>query len=131
MTKIADAGLATEGERNFKWAKAHMGALTLLAAKYAKERPLEGARLGICLHVTKETSVLVDALLGAGAEVHLAGANPLSTQDDVAAYIATKAQVWAWRGQTVEEYNWCIGKDRKSTRLNSSHSRASRMPSSA
>lgn len=82
--------------------------MTTLEEKYAKSRPLEGVRVGVCLHVTKETSVLIDALLEAGADVKLAGANPLSTQDDVAAYLATKADVWAWRGQTPEEYEWCI-----------------------
>ena len=110
MTKIADAGLAGIGERNFLWAKAHMGALTTLAGKYSKSKPLEGVKLGVCLHVTKETSVLVDALLNAGAEVSIAGANPLSTQDDIAAYLASRAEVWAWRGQAPKEYSWCIEK---------------------
>jgi len=108
MTKIADRKLSRDGERNFLWAKAHMGALTTLVEKYAKSRPLEGVRLGVCLHVTKETSVLVDALLLAGAEVKLAGANPLSTQDDIAAYLSTRTDVWAWRGQSPKEYSWCI-----------------------
>jgi adenosylhomocysteinase len=108
MTKVADQKLSREGERNFLWAKAHMGALTTLAEKYAKSRPLEGVRLGLCLHVTKETSVLVDALLTAGAEVNLAAANPLSTQDDIAAYLSTRADVWAWRGESAKEYDWCI-----------------------
>jgi adenosylhomocysteinase len=106
--KVADQKLSTEGEKNFRWAKAHMGGLTSLAQKYSKSKPLQGVRMGVCLHVTKETSVLVDALLGAGAEVKLAGANPLSTQDDIAAYLSTRAEVWAWRGQTAEEYGWCI-----------------------
>ena len=109
MTKVADAKLSKEGERNFLWAKAHMGALTNLAEKYAKSKPLEGVRIGVCLHVTKETSVLIDALLMAGASVKLAGANPLSTQDDIAAYLSTRTDVWAWRGQSSKEYNWCIG----------------------
>ena len=108
MTKVADQKLSRDGEKNFRWAKAHMGALTTLAQKYSRARPLEGVRLGVCLHVTKETSVLIDALLGAGADVKLAGANPLSTQDDVAAYLATRTEVWAWRGQTTKEYAWCI-----------------------
>ena len=108
MTKVADERLSGEGERNFLWAKAHMGTLTTLAEKYEKSKPLEGLKLGVCLHVTKETSVLVDALLGAGAEVMLAGANPLSTQDDVAAYLSTRTEVWAWRGQSPKEYSWCI-----------------------
>jgi adenosylhomocysteinase len=108
MTKIADPKLAEEGEKNFRWAKEHMNALTTLVDKYAKKKPLDGVTLGVCLHVTKETSVLVDALLRAGADVKLAGANPLSTQDDIAAYLATRSDVWAWRGESVQEYNWCI-----------------------
>ncbi len=108
MTKIANPKLADEGEKNFRWAKEHMNALTTLVDKYARKKPLEGVTLGVCLHVTKETSVLVDALVRAGAEVKLAGANPLSTQDDVAAYLATRSDVWAWRGETAQEYNWCI-----------------------
>ena len=108
MTKVADQKLSEDGERNFLWAKAHMGTLTTLAEKYARSRPLEGVRLGVCLHVTKETSVLIDALLMAGADVKLAGANPLSTQDDIAAYLSTRTEVWAWRGQSPKEYGWCI-----------------------
>ncbi len=108
MTKVADPKLSAEGEKNFLWAKAHMGALTTLAEKYSKNRPLEGVRLGICLHVTKETSVLIDVLLNAGAEVELAAANPLSTQDDIAGYLATRTDVWAWRGETAKEYDWAI-----------------------
>ena len=87
-----------------------MGALTVLAQKYAKARPLEGTRLGVCLHVTKETSVLIDTLVKAGAEVTLAAANPLSTQDDIAAFLATKVDVYAWRGETAKEYDWCISR---------------------
>jgi adenosylhomocysteinase len=110
MGKIADPSLAKEGEKNFLWAKGHMTALSSIASKYAKARPLKGLTVGVCLHVTKETSVLIDSLLLAGAEVKLADANPLSTQDDIAAYLATRAEVWAWRGQTGKEYNWCIDK---------------------
>jgi adenosylhomocysteinase len=110
MTKITDPKLADKGERNFLWAKAHMGALTVLAADSAKSRPLEGVRLGVCLHVTKETAVLVDSLVRAGAEVTMAAANPLSTQDDVAAYLATMTDVYAWRGESPKEYQWCISK---------------------
>ena len=108
MTRVADSKLSEKGEGNFLWAKAHMGALTTLAQKYARSKPLEGVRLGVCLHVTKETSVLIDSLLMAGADVKLAGANPLSTQDDIAAYLSTRTEVWAWRGQTAREYGWCI-----------------------
>ena len=108
MTKVADPGLDKLGERNFLWAKEHMGTLTTLSEKYSRTRPLEGVKLGVCLHVTKETSVLVDTLLNAGAVVELAGANPLSTQDDIAAYLSTRTEVWAWRGQSPKEYRWAI-----------------------
>ena len=108
MTKVADQKLSRAGEKNFQWAKAHMGALTTLAKKYSRTKPLEGVSLGVCLHVTKETSVLIDAFLGAGAAVKLAGANPLSTQDDIAAYLSTRTEVWAWRGQSSKDYDWCI-----------------------
>jgi adenosylhomocysteinase len=108
LTKVAEQGLSAVGEKNFLWAKAHMKALTTLASKYSRRRPLEGVRLGVCLHVTKETSVLIDALLWAGADVKLAAANPLSTQDDIAAYLSTRTDVWAWRGETVKEYDWAL-----------------------
>ena len=108
MTKVADQKLSVEGERNFLWAKAHMGVLTALADRYARTKPLEGVKVGAALHVTKETSVLIDALLAAGADVRLAGANPLSTKDDIAAYLSTRTEVWAWRGQSPKEYKWCI-----------------------
>jgi adenosylhomocysteinase len=64
--------------------------------------------LGVVLHVTKETSVLIDTLLRAGADVKLAGSNPLTTQDDIAAFLASKTDVWAWRGQSSQEYARCI-----------------------
>jgi adenosylhomocysteinase len=108
MTKVADPKLSAQGEKNFQWAKAHMGGLTTLSENYSRKKPLEGVRLGACLHVTKETSVLVDALLKAGAEVKLAGSNPLSTQDDIAAYLSSRTDVWAWRGESAKDYDWCI-----------------------
>jgi adenosylhomocysteinase len=108
MTKIADPGLSKEGEKNFLWAKAHMQTLSTVARRYIDSKALKGVKLGVCLHVTKETSVLIDALLKAGADVKLAGANPLSTQDDIAAYLSTRTDVWAWRGESPKEYAWCI-----------------------
>jgi adenosylhomocysteinase len=110
LGKIANPRLAAEGEKNFRWARDHMRALTLVADRYARSKPLEGVRLGVCLHVTKETSVLIDALVKAGAEVTLAAANPLSTQDDIAAYLAKIAEVYAWRGESPREYDWCLSK---------------------
>jgi adenosylhomocysteinase len=114
LSKITDPRLAQEGQKNFLWARNHMKTLTALAEKYASTKPLEGVTVGVCLHVTKETSVLIDSLLKAGADVKLAAANPLSTQDDIAAYLATRTDVWAWRGETPEEYSWCIDQVLKS-----------------
>ena len=105
LGKIADPKLSAEGEKNFLWARNHMAALTRLAKKHGSGRPFAGTVVGVCLHVTKETSVLIDSLVAAGADVKLAAANPLSTQDDIAAFLATKAEVWAWRGETAEEYD--------------------------
>lgn len=110
MSRIANPKLADEGKKNFSWAKSHMGALTVLAEKYARTRPLGGLKIGVCLHVTKETSVLIDSLVKAGADVTIAAANPLSTQDDIAAYLATTVEVYAWRGESAREYDWCIKK---------------------
>lgn len=108
MSKISDSKLADAGKKNFEWAKKHMNALVKLADRHAEKKTLEGLRLGVCLHITKETSVLIDSLLRAGAELFVAAANPLSTSDDIAAYIATRAEIWAWKGETEEEYKWCI-----------------------
>jgi len=108
--KIANPKLADEGKKNFVWAKNHMAALNKLAEKSSRSKPFKGVTVGVCLHVTKETSVLIDSLVRAGADVKLAAANPLSTQDDIAAFLATEAEVWAWRGQTPKEYDWCIQK---------------------
>ena len=103
--KIADPGLEEEGRKNFTWAKNHMAALGTLARRYAKTKPLQGIKVGVCLHVTKETSVLVDALVSSGAEVKLAAANPLSTQDDVAAALVDEGyHVFSIKGEDTETY---------------------------
>jgi adenosylhomocysteinase len=88
-----------------------MPVLNQVKNRFSKERPLKDLILGACLHVTKETAVLVDTLTAGGAQVALCGSNPLSTQDDVAAALAEKGvHVFAKRGQTTEEYYWCIEK---------------------
>jgi len=107
--KVKDASLAPKGLLQIEWASKHMPVLNQIKKRFNKEKPLEGVTLGACLHVTKETAVLVDALLAGGAKVALCGSNPLSTQDDVAAALAEKGiHVFAWRGQTTEEYYWCV-----------------------
>jgi adenosylhomocysteinase len=86
-----------------------MPVLNQIKERFQKEKPLKNLTLGACLHVTKETAVLVETFLAGGAKVALCGSNPLSTQDDVAAALAEKGvNVFAWRGQTTDEYYWCI-----------------------
>jgi adenosylhomocysteinase len=109
--KVKDLSLAASGDLKISWAERNMPVLMLLRKKYTESRPLRGVRIGAVLHVTKETAVLALTLMEAGAEVYLAASNPLSTQDDVAAALATRGvNVYAWRGQSVEEYYWCISR---------------------
>jgi len=102
-------GMAGSGESLMKWAEDHMPVLMRIRGRFTKERPLAGLQLAACLHVTKETGVLVRTLMAGGAEVALAASNPLSTQDEVAAALVRDgASVFAWRGQTKEEYYDCL-----------------------
>jgi len=109
--KVKDESLASKGFLQIEWASEHMPVLNKIKKRFSEEKPFEGVTLGACLHVTKETAMLVEALLAGGAKVALCGSNPLSTQDDVAAALAEKGvNVYAWRGQTKEEYYWCVEK---------------------
>jgi adenosylhomocysteinase len=109
--RVKDESLAAKGHLQIEWASKHMPVLNQIKTRFIKEKPLKGLDLGACLHVTKETGALVETLLSGGAQVALCGSNPLSTQDDVAAALAEKGvHVFAWRGQTTEEYYWCIDK---------------------
>lgn len=108
---VRDVSLAERGRAIIDWAEAHMPVLLKIRERFRKERPLEGWKVGCCLHVTKETAVLVRTLMTGGAQVWLAGSNPLSTQDEVAAALAMEGvNVYAWRGETVEDYYKCIKK---------------------
>ena len=107
--KVKDVGLAEQGELLIDWATDHMPVLALIRRRFEEERLFEGVTIGAVLHCTKETAVLVRALEAGGAEIALAGSNPLSTQDPVVAALAsTGTKVYAWREQTGEEYGWCI-----------------------
>jgi adenosylhomocysteinase len=107
--KVKDIGLADQGELLIEWAQSHMPVLSQIRARFEAERPLRGARIGACLHDTKETAVLVRTLEAGGAEVALCGSNPLSTQDEVVAALARSGtSVYAWRGETKDDYYWCI-----------------------
>lgn len=107
--KVKDVGLAEQGELLIDWATDHMPVLALIRRRFEEERLFDGVTMGAVLHCTKETAVLVRALEAGGAEIALAGSNPLSTQDPVVAALAsTGTKVYAWREQTGEEYGWCI-----------------------
>ncbi len=109
--QVNDMTLAPQGHLQIEWASAHMPVLNQVKNRFKKEKLLKGLMLGACLHVTKETAVLMDTLIAGGAKVALCGSNPLSTQDDVAAALAEKGvHVFAQRGQTTEEYYECIDK---------------------
>ena len=106
---VADISLAESGEKRVAWARSRMPALAALRASAEVEKPLAGQRVAGCLHVTKETAVLIESLVAAGAEVSWSGCNPLSTQDDVAAWLAREGYgVHAWYGQDTEEFYQCI-----------------------
>ena len=104
--RVSNVSLAKEGKIKIDWAEAHMPVLSSLRKKYGKTRPLEGIRVGGCLHVTKETGVLVRTLKTAGAEISWCGCNPLSTQDDVAASLVKdeSVSVFASRGVATTQY---------------------------
>ncbi len=107
--KVRDLSLADEGRMRIEWAESRMPVLMALRRKYAETQPLKGYRIAGCLHVTKETAVLIRTLQAAGAEVSWSGCNPLSTNDAVAAALAADGlQIFAWHGLNVEEFYWCI-----------------------
>jgi adenosylhomocysteinase len=109
--KIKDIGLAEQGQLKIRWAESRMPVLMALREKFSQTQPLAGQRIAGCLHVTKETAVLVRTLRAAGAKVSWSGCNPLSTQDDVAAALAADGiSIYAWHGMNVEEFYWCIDK---------------------
>jgi adenosylhomocysteinase len=107
--KIADIKLADKGRRSYEWASSRMGILDKIRAINYSSQPLAGLRLGFCLHITKETSVLVMAAKSLGADIAICSANPLSAQDDIAAFLYSNGvNVYAWRGETASEYKQCI-----------------------
>ena len=109
--QVKDIKLAPQGHLQIEWAAKNMPVLNIIKQRFEKEKPLTGQTLAACLHVTKETAVLINVLIAGGAKVALCGSNPLSTQDDVAAALADSGvHVFAWRGQNTEDYYRCIEK---------------------
>jgi len=107
--EVKDLKLAPQGKLKIEWTEMHMPVLRKIRERFEKEKPLKDIQVCACLHVTKETAVLVKTLKAGGAKVALCGSNPLSTQDDVAAALVEEGiNVYAWRGQTTEEYYRCI-----------------------
>ncbi|MBI2147421.1 adenosylhomocysteinase [Candidatus Woesearchaeota archaeon] len=103
--EVKDMALAQQGMMNIELAEQHMAALLNVKERFAREQPFAGIRIGLALHVTKETAVLVRTLRAGGAEVAITGCNPLSTQDDVSAALAKEGvHVWAYKGETTEDY---------------------------
>ncbi|MFH1056785.1 MAG: adenosylhomocysteinase [Candidatus Micrarchaeota archaeon] len=107
--KIADLKLSKAGLNKIRWARQHMPVLEQIKKDFGKRKPLRGQRIACCLHVTKETAVLMETLKAGGAQVSLCQSNPLSTQDDVAAGLVSEGiPVFAWRGLGKNEYYWCL-----------------------
>jgi adenosylhomocysteinase len=107
--KVKDISLATWGRKAIDIAENEMPGLMLLRKKHGASKPLAGARVAGCLHMTIQTAVLIETLTALGAEVQWSSCNIFSTQDHAAAAIAaTGVPVYAWKGMTEEEYEWCI-----------------------
>lgn len=109
--KVKDVKLAQEGKLKIDWAEKHMPVLMKIRKEFKNIKPFKNVTIGACLHVTKETAVLVKTLKAGEATVALCGSNPLSTQDDVAAALAEEGiNVFAIRGESNDEYYWCLNK---------------------
>ncbi len=107
--KVADLGLAEFGRKEIEIAETEMPGLMALRAEYGTSRPLAGARIAGCLHMTIQTAVLIETLIELGASVRWSSCNIFSTQDHAAAALAAQdVPVFAWKGETLEEYDWCI-----------------------
>lgn len=113
--KVADINLAAFGRREIELAEQEMPGLVATRTKYAQEQPLKGARIAGCLHMTIQTAVLIETLKALGAELTWTSCNIFSTQDHAAAAIAAGGTpVFAWKGETEEEYQWCLEQQLKS-----------------
>ena len=118
--KVKDISLAEWGRKEIRLAEAEMPGLMALREEYEDKKPLKGARIAGCLHMTIQTAVLIETLVELGAEVTWSSCNIFSTQDHAAAAIASAGiPVYAWKGMNEEEFEWCIeqtiffGEDKK------------------
>src|SRR5512143_2411830 len=107
--KVKDISLAEWGRKEIRLAEAEMPGLMAIRKEYGTTKPLKGARIAGCLHMTIQTAVLIETLIELGAEVTWTSCNIYSTQDHAAgANAAAGIPVFAWKGQTLEEYDWCL-----------------------
>jgi adenosylhomocysteinase len=107
--KVKDLSLSDQGKLKIEWAEKRMPVLMKIREMFKDRKPFRGITIGCCLHVTKETAVLAKTLKAGGANIALCASNPLSTQDDVAAALVKDGiSVYAWKGQTNEDYYWCL-----------------------
>ncbi len=105
MSKVKEPSLAPQGQLKIDWARAHMPVLEKIRARFEKDKPFRGVSIGMCIHLEMKTAVLGQTLQAGGASVAITGSNPLSTQDDIAAALATSGvNVYAWKGVTPEEH---------------------------
>ncbi|MBU8871084.1 MAG: adenosylhomocysteinase [Gemmatimonadales bacterium] len=109
--KVRDIELAAAGRMKIDWSESRMPVMAALRKEHAEKQSLKGFRITGCLHVTKETAVLIETLKAAGAEISWSGCNPLSTSDEVAAALAQAGiSIYAWHGMNTEDFYWCIDK---------------------
>lgn len=108
MSKVKDASLAAKGELELEWARRNMPALSQIRARFAKEQPFKGLSIAVALHLEKKTGILLETLAAGGAKVYASSCNPLTTDDAVAAAMAKSINVFAWAGQTSDEYYSCL-----------------------
>lgn len=107
-SKVRSPELAPQGRLKIEWAESRMPVMMKLREEAKRTLPLKGMKVAGCLHVTKETAVLVRTILAAGAEVSWSGCNPLSTQDDIAAALADEVSIYAWHGMSRDEFYWAV-----------------------
>ncbi|MEE8181003.1 MAG: adenosylhomocysteinase, partial [Nitrosopumilaceae archaeon] len=106
MSKVKNPKLAKQGKLSYEWARSHMQILDNTINRLKKSKPFKGVTLGFCLHITKETAVLLIGAKELGAKVIASPGNPLTTQDDIAAFLASQGiHMYAWAGQTAKEYD--------------------------
>ena len=108
MSKITDKSLAEEGRRALGWARENMPILATIRERYEEEKPLAGLSVGVAMHLEQKTGVLLQTLQAGGAEISASSCNPLTTDDAVAAALSEEMDIFAWSGQSKEEYYSCI-----------------------